>query len=99
MENGKLGETYNIGGENEWENLHLVHSLCEVVAVERGKDIEYFKKLNSFLKDRPGQDQRYAINCNKLKSELGLVGSKLPARPCDLGWKIIILSDKASVVI
>lgn len=71
MSGGNLGETYNIGGENEWENLKLVHSLCEVVAVETGKDKEYFKKLISFVKDRPGHDQRYAINCEKLKSQLG----------------------------
>lgn len=70
MQNGKLGETYNIGGENEWENLKLVHSLCEVVAEETGKDKEYYKKLISFVKDRPGHDQRYAINCDKLKSGL-----------------------------
>ncbi len=64
MEKGKLGDTYNIGGENEWENIHLVHSLCEVVAGESGKDKEYFKKLVSFVKDRPGHDQRYANNCD-----------------------------------
>ena len=71
MQNGRLGETYNIGGENEWENLKLVHSLCEVVASETGKEKDYYKKLISFVKDRPGHDQRYAINCDKLKSELG----------------------------
>ena len=71
MQGGKLGETYNIGGENEWENLKLVHSICEVVAIETGKDKVFFKKLISFVKDRPGHDQRYAINCDKLKSELG----------------------------
>jgi len=71
MQGGRLGETYNIGGENEWENIHLVHSLCEVVAEETGKDKECFKKLISYVKDRPGHDQRYAINCDKLKSELG----------------------------
>lgn len=71
MQNGRLGETYNIGGENEWENLKLVHSLCELVAEETGKDREYYKKLINFVKDRPGHDQRYAINCDKLKSELG----------------------------
>jgi dTDP-glucose 4,6-dehydratase len=71
MQGGKLGETYNIGGENEWENIKLVHSLCEVVAVELGKDKEYFKKLILFVKDRPGHDQRYAINCDKLKSQMG----------------------------
>jgi len=71
MQNGRYGETYNIGGENEWENLKLVHSLCEVVAGETGKDKDYYKKLISFVKDRPGHDQRYAINCDKIKSELG----------------------------
>ena len=70
MQNGRFGETYNIGGENEWENLKLVHSLCEVVAEETGKDTSYYKKLISFVKDRPGHDQRYAINCDKLKNEL-----------------------------
>ncbi len=76
----------------------MVHSLCEVVAVEMGKDKEYFKKLISFVKDRPGHDQRYAINCDKLKSELGLVGSKLPARPCDLGWKQSVTFDEGLVL-
>ncbi len=71
MQNGRPGETYNIGGENEWENLKLVHSLCELVAEETGKDRECYKKLINFVKDRPGHDQRYAINCDKIKSELG----------------------------
>jgi len=71
MQKGRLGETYNIGGENEWENIRLVNTLCEVVASEKGKDREYYKKLISHVKDRPGHDQRYAINCDKLKSELG----------------------------
>jgi dTDP-glucose 4,6-dehydratase len=71
MRNGRLGETYNIGGENEWENIQLVNILCEVVAAETGKDTDYYKKLITFVKDRPGHDQRYAINCDKLKSELG----------------------------
>lgn len=71
MQNGRMGETYNIGGENEWENLKLVHSLCEVLAEETSKDKDYYKKLISFVKDRPGHDQRYAINCDKLKMELG----------------------------
>jgi len=71
MTGGRLGETYNIGGENEWENIRLVNTLCEVVAAETGKDKEYYKKLITFVKDRPGHDQRYAINCDKLKIELG----------------------------
>ncbi len=71
MQKGQLGETYNIGGENEWENIKLVHSLCEVVAEEKGKEKDYFKKLITSVKDRPGHDQRYAINCDKLKNEFG----------------------------
>ena len=71
MQGGTLGETYNIGGENEWENLHLVERLCEIVAQESGKSAESFKGLISYVKDRAGHDRRYAINCDKLKSELG----------------------------
>lgn len=70
MQGGRLGETYNIGGENEWENIHLVNSLCEIVAAEKGKDKDFFKKLITYIKDRPEHDRRYAINCDKLKSEL-----------------------------
>ncbi|HOT45136.1 MAG TPA: dTDP-glucose 4,6-dehydratase [Spirochaetota bacterium] len=68
---GKAGETYNIGGENEWENLKLVHVLCEKMGAAMGKDKEYYKKLITFVKDRPGHDRRYAINCDKIKKELG----------------------------
>jgi len=71
MNTGKTGESYNIGGENEWENLKLVHVLCETVAKLTGKEKEYYKKLISFVKDRPGHDRRYAIDCSKIKSELG----------------------------
>ena len=71
MLKGKLGETYNIGGENEWENIRLVNTLCEVVASETGKDPKALKGLITYVKDRPGHDQRYAINCDKLKNELG----------------------------
>ncbi|MBN2402977.1 MAG: dTDP-glucose 4,6-dehydratase [Spirochaetes bacterium] len=68
---GKTGETYNIGGENEWENIKLVNSLCEKVARFLKKDTDYYKKLITFVKDRPGHDRRYAINCDRIKSELG----------------------------
>ena len=71
MNNGKTGESYNIGGENEWENLKLVHVLCEIVAEARGKEKDYYKKLINFVKDRPGHDRRYAIDCSKIKRELG----------------------------
>ena len=68
---GKVGETYNIGGENEWENIELVNMLCELIAQIKGKDKDYYKKLICFITDRPGHDRRYAINCDKLKKELG----------------------------
>lgn len=68
---GKVGETYNIGGENEWENIKLVNKLCEIVATKTGKDKDYYKRLITFVKDRPGHDRRYAINCVKIKRELG----------------------------
>jgi len=71
MNNGKTGECYNIGGENEWENIKLVNVLCEIVAEQIGKEKDYYKKLISFVKDRPGHDARYAIDCTKIKQELG----------------------------
>ncbi len=71
MKNGIAGETYNIGGENEWENIKLVNSLCEKIARFLGKEKDYYKKLITYVKDRPGHDRRYAINCDKIKKELG----------------------------
>ena len=68
---GKTGETYNIGGENEWENIKLVNTLCEKMANINGKDKNYYKRLITFVTDRPGHDRRYAIDCNKIKNELG----------------------------
>ena len=71
MQKGRLGETYNIGGENEWENIQIISTLCELVALEIDEDPIKLKTLITFVKDRPGHDQRYAINCDKIKSELG----------------------------
>jgi dTDP-glucose 4,6-dehydratase len=67
---GQTGETYNIGGENEWENIKLVNSLCEIIAGLNKKNKNYYKKLITYVKDRPGHDRRYAINCDKLKDQL-----------------------------
>jgi dTDP-glucose 4,6-dehydratase len=67
---GRVGETYNIGGENEWENIELVNCLCEKIAKIKGKDKDYYKKLITFVKDRSGHDRRYAINCDKIKQNL-----------------------------
>lgn len=71
MNKGVTGGTYNIGGENEWENIKLVHALCEKMAAFTGKENNYYKKLINYVKDRPGHDRRYAINCDRLKNELG----------------------------
>lgn len=68
---GRLGETYNVGGENEWENIKLVEVLCDKMSEKLNKPEGYFRKLISFVKDRPGHDRRYAINCDKIKTELG----------------------------
>ena len=70
LNHGKTGETYNIGGENEWENIKLVNLLCEKIGQLHGKDKDYYKKLIAFVRDRPGHDRRYAINCDKIKQEL-----------------------------
>jgi dTDP-glucose 4,6-dehydratase len=69
--NGKRGETYNVGGEAEWANLALLHKLIEVVAKATQRDAEVLKKQITFVADRPGHDARYAIDCSKLKRELG----------------------------
>ncbi|CRF35695.1 dTDP-glucose 4,6-dehydratase 1 [Brachyspira suanatina] len=68
---GRIGETYNIGGENEITNIDMVNILCEKLAVKMNKEKDYYKKLIKFVKDRAGHDRRYAINCDKIKNELG----------------------------
>ena len=71
LNKGEAGQTYNIGGENEWENIKLVNFLCEKIAKIKGENKDYYKRLIAFVKDRPGHDRRYAINCDKIKKELG----------------------------
>ncbi|MFZ4617132.1 MAG: dTDP-glucose 4,6-dehydratase [Rectinemataceae bacterium] len=71
MTQGRLGETYNIGGENEWENIQLLGRLIEIVAEEAGRTVDSLRSLITYVTDRPGHDRRYAIDCSKLKSELG----------------------------
>ena len=68
---GRVGEKYNIGGENEWSNIDLLHSLIDIVARKAGLDAERVRSTITFVKDRPGHDRRYAIDCSKLKRELG----------------------------
>lgn len=68
---GKLGETYNIGGFNEWKNLDLVKLLCKVMDRKLGRQTGDSEKLITYVKDRPGHDLRYAIDATKLNKELG----------------------------
>lgn len=68
---GRTGETYNIGGENEWENITLLHELINIVSKKANLDPETVRSTITYVKDRPGHDRRYAIDCSKLKSELG----------------------------
>jgi dTDP-glucose 4,6-dehydratase len=67
---GTNGETYNIGGNNEWKNIDLVESLCDIMDELLGRAKGSSRKLITFVKDRPGHDRRYAIDASKLKNEL-----------------------------
>ncbi len=67
---GKNGETYNIGGINEWTNIDLIHKLCEVMDQKLGREKGESAKLITFVKDRAGHDMRYAIDATKLTQEL-----------------------------
>jgi len=69
LEKGRLGETYNIGGKNERENLYIAHTICELLDTLRPKDTSYKDQI-SFVADRPGHDFRYAIDATKIESEL-----------------------------
>lgn len=67
---GRAGETYNIGGNNEWKNIDLVEKLCDIMDSLLGKPQGEARKLITFVKDRPGHDRRYAIDASKLMDEL-----------------------------
>lgn len=68
---GKLGETYNIGGFNEWKNIDLIRTMCHVMDKKLNRPEGESEKLITFVKDRAGHDLRYAIDATKLKNELG----------------------------
>jgi dTDP-glucose 4,6-dehydratase len=68
---GKISETYNIGGHNEWTNLDLVHLLCDTMDEKLDRTQGESRKLITHVKDRAGHDLRYAIDATKLKDELG----------------------------
>ncbi len=69
--NGKNGETYNIGGHNEWTNIDLVKELCHQMDNKLGRESGESEKLITYVKDRAGHDLRYAIDASKLERELG----------------------------
>ncbi len=68
---GKLGETYNIGGFNEWKNIDIVHLLCTVMDKKLGREKGTSAQLITYVTDRAGHDLRYAIDANKIMKELG----------------------------
>ncbi len=77
---GEAGETYNIGGENERQNIDIVHRICEILQENCPPEkndafgqngIRHYRDLIVYVKDRPGHDRRYAVNCDKLKESLG----------------------------
>lgn len=69
--NGKTGETYNIGGFNEWKNIDLVKLLCRLMDEKLQRPSGTSEKLITYVKDRPGHDRRYAIDASKINQELG----------------------------
>ncbi|GAB3328049.1 dTDP-glucose 4,6-dehydratase [Marivirga atlantica] len=68
---GKLGETYNIGGFNEWKNIDLIKVVCKVMDEKLGREEGTSEKLITYVKDRAGHDLRYAIDAQKIMKELG----------------------------
>lgn len=72
---GKIGETYNIGGHNEKRNIEVVHTICdllqELVPLKEDSGITHYRELITFVSDRPGHDLRYAIDASKIEKTLG----------------------------
>jgi dTDP-glucose 4,6-dehydratase len=68
---GKEGETYNIGGFNEWQNIDLIKALCSIMDKKLDRAAGSSEKLITYVKDRPGHDRRYAIDATKINKELG----------------------------
>ncbi|WP_449436127.1 dTDP-glucose 4,6-dehydratase [Pedobacter steynii] len=71
----KTGQTYNIGGHNEWKNIDLIHLLCKIMDNKLGRTEGESAKLITFVTDRAGHDLRYAIDSTKLQNELNWVPS------------------------
>jgi dTDP-glucose 4,6-dehydratase len=71
LEQGRVGETYNIGGWNEKPNLDIVHTLCALLDELKPDPAGPYTRLITYVKDRPGHDRRYAIDATKIHRELG----------------------------
>ena len=71
LREGICGEKYNIGGENEWRNIDLLEKIIDISSDALGLDADDVRKTITHVKDRPGHDARYAIDCTKIKSTLG----------------------------
>ena len=71
VNSGRVGEKYNIGGENEWQNIKLLHKVIELTSPKVGRTADEVESTIVHVKDRPGHDARYAIDCSKIKKELG----------------------------
>lgn len=70
LDNGVLGDTYNIGGRNERKNLYIAHTICDLLDELKRKEGSYKDQI-AFVTDRPGHDFRYAIDASKIENELG----------------------------
>lgn len=68
---GKIAETYNIGGHNEWKNIDLIHLLCDIMDRKLNRPVNSSKNLITYVKDRAGHDLRYAIDSGKIQAALG----------------------------
>ncbi len=73
LHKGKYGETYNIGGHNEWQNIELIRLMCDTVDKKLGREKGTSQKLITYVTDRAGHDLRYAIDADKIEKELGWV--------------------------
>ena len=70
---GTIGDTYNIGGHNEWKNIDLIHLLCNIMDQQLGRPQGTSASLITYVLDRAGHDLRYAIDASKIEKELGWV--------------------------